>query len=105
MLRFLKVFLLSLITIALVAFAIANRDIVTVSLFPLPYTLELPKFLLALICLSLGVVLAGLVMSLKMVKVRHRYASERKKVMALENEVKGMQAEQQANLRAVTHKP
>ena len=100
--RYIKIVLLSLITLVFVAFAVANRDTVNISFFPLPYVADMPKFLLAIFCFALGVVVAGLVLSLKLAKLRHRCNVEHKRAVALENEIKGLQAEQQSHLRAVS---
>ena len=42
------------LTLLLVLFAIVNREFIAISLFPLPYAIELPKFLLAIICFGAG---------------------------------------------------
>jgi lipopolysaccharide assembly protein A len=100
--RYVKIVLLSLITLVFVAFAVSNRDAVNLSFFPLPYSAEMPKFLLAILCFTLGAVVAALLLSLKLAKIQHRYNAEHKRAMALENEIKGLQAEQQSHLRAVS---
>ena len=48
------------VALAAVAFALANRQPVAVSLAPLPWTLELGLWLLALACFAAGALLGGL---------------------------------------------
>jgi uncharacterized integral membrane protein len=76
-----------------VAFAVSNRDAVIVGLFPLPYTAQMPKFLFALICFGLGIIVAGISLNLRMAKTRRNFAKEHKRAAALENELKGLKAE------------
>jgi lipopolysaccharide assembly protein A len=98
--RYVKLALIILITLTFVAFSVANRAAVSISFFPLPYTADMPVFLMAILCFALGIIVAGLIMSLKVMKVNHRAAKEHKRVMALQNEIKSMQVEQQKPLPA-----
>ena len=78
------------ITALLILFAVINRDFIDISLFPLPYTITLPKFLLAIICFAGGLLVGGLMMSLKMGRIRRSYKQDSKRASALENEVKAL---------------
>ena len=68
-------------------FAANNHDAIDVGLFPLPYTVTVPKFLFAIACFALGVVFGGFSMNLKLGKSRRLYKSEHRRVMALQNEI------------------
>lgn len=86
----LKFWVAVLLTLLLVLFAIVNREFITVSLFPLPYELELPKFLIAILCFGAGVLVGGMMMSLKLsraLRVSHR---SHQRAIALENELKSL---------------
>ena len=91
--RSLTLIFTTVIALFFIAFAAVNRDSVTLSFFPLPYSADMPKFLLAILCFAIGAMIAGLIASLKALKIRHLYAQEHKRVMALENEIEGMQME------------
>lgn len=92
--RTLKLLLIAVFSVAFVAFAVVNREQVAVNLFPLPYSAQMPAFLFAIVCFTLGVVVAGLTMSLKLTKSRHQLKSEHRRVSALQNEIKGIHAKQ-----------
>lgn len=93
MIRYLKFATLFLIAIVFIAFAIANRESVQLSFFPLSYSAELPLFLLAIACIGVGALIASLVLSFQFAKARHRFSNERKRVAALENELAGLKAQ------------
>jgi len=50
------------LTVAVVVFALANRGDVTINLWPLPWTVDLPVFLVVLGCLLAGFLAGGAVM-------------------------------------------
>lgn len=93
--RTLKMLVAIFVTTLFVLFAVVNREFISISLFPLPFELELPKFLVAIICFSAGLLVGGIVMSLQLGKAKRLYKQEHKQVVALQNELKGTQAEQQ----------
>ena len=86
--RVLKFIGIAIIATLFVTFCVANRGAVTISLFPFPYSTELPEFLLAIFCFVLGALVAGLLITIRSLKVRHLLVMERKKNMAMENELK-----------------
>lgn len=94
MFRLFKFLLVAAITLIFMAFAVANRETAHLSLFPLPYTVDMPLFLLAVACLTLGVCLATLVMLADTLRHRREAFRLRRRVMALENEIAGMKMEQ-----------
>ncbi len=99
--RFIKLLLLIFISAAFAAFAIVNRETVLISAFPLPYDIEVPKFLLALVCTTLGAAVAGLVMLASYLHHARELRAAKRRIMALENEIGGMKAEQRTSLPAV----
>lgn len=85
-----------LLTTLLVLFSIVNREFIDISLFPLPYEISLPKFLIAIFCFGSGLLVGGIVMSAKLGKAMHIYRKEHRRNAALENEVKSIHNEQHA---------
>lgn len=101
LIRRVKFFFALLLTLLLVFFAVVNRELVDISLFPLPYTLELPKFLLAIVSFAAGAVVGGLIVSLKHGPIRRHYKKQHKRVEALENELGTLHHERHAH--TLTH--
>lgn len=81
------------ITAILLLFAVVNRELVDISLFPLPYSLTLPLFLMAIICFGAGLMVGGLIMSVKLGRAKRHFRQEHQRVAALENEVKSLHTE------------
>ncbi|AWK86290.1 lipopolysaccharide assembly protein LapA domain-containing protein [Azospirillum thermophilum] len=82
------------VPVALVAvlFAISNRDMVTLSLWPLPFTLDAPLYLAALLALAVGFLAGGFVTWNSQRRHRRRARREGDRVVFLEREVKEAQA-------------
>ena len=80
--------------VALVAilFAISNRGIVTLSLWPLPFTLDTPVYLAALVALLLGFLAGGFIVWNSQRRHRRRARRESNRVLYLERELKEAQA-------------
>jgi uncharacterized integral membrane protein len=80
--------------IALVAilFAVSNRGGVTLSLWPLPFTLDAPLYLAALLALLAGFLAGGFVVWNSQRRHRRRARRESNRVLVLEREVKEAQA-------------
>ena len=77
----------------LVAFSIANRGGVAVSFAPLPFTLDVPLFAVALGALALGL-LAGVVAKTLAGSAHRRIARDRQhRIRALEREVTALRVE------------
>ena len=92
--RFFKLLLFIVVTVVFLDFAIVNRAAVDVSLFPFPYSAQLPAFLLALICFALGALYGWLMVGVKLMRSKYMLRSEHNRVMALQNEVQTLHAEQ-----------
>ncbi len=73
------------LTVVLVVFAIANRAVATISLWPLPLAIDLPIFLLVLAPLSAGLFLALLWLSPSLTLARRRARKAEERLAALES--------------------
>lgn len=96
MLRRIRLLLFILFGVIFVVFAVANRQSVELSLFPLPYSAQMPVFLLSMVCFMCGVVIAGIILSGRSAKSRRLFAAEHKRVLALQNELEGVKAERES---------
>ena len=94
--RVFKTLLVTVITIFFLVFSAVNRDVIRLSLFPLPYSAEIPEFLFAIFCFTLGLIVGWIVLSLKLSHSQHLLKSEHKRVMALQNEVSGLHTKKQS---------
>lgn len=86
-------FVIAGVTVVFLIFAANNHDAMDVGLFPLPYTLSLPKFLFAIISFAMGVVVGSFVLNIKLTRMQHKYKSEHRRVMALQNEISSMRGQ------------
>lgn len=80
------------VALAAVLFAVSNRDVVTLSLWPLPFTLAAPVYLATLVALLLGFLAGGFVVWNSQRRHRRRARRESNRVLFLEREVKEAQA-------------
>lgn len=75
------------VAVIVVAFAVANRDPVTISVAPLPYMLDIPMWALAVGALVVGFLTGALVRWLLDHKVRSMARRGRRRTRALEQEL------------------
>lgn len=75
------------LAIAAVIFAISNRHGVRLELWPLPYTVDLPVYLVALAPLAVGVLLGGFIGWASAGKARRDARASRKRARELEQQV------------------
>lgn len=101
MIRFIKLFFLILVTLAFAAFAVANHGDISLDFSPLPYTAELPTFLLILLCIMLGAATAGLFTMGGQFRTWNDLRQAKKRIAALENELGGLKAERQSPLSII----
>jgi lipopolysaccharide assembly protein A len=91
--RFIKWTLLVIILVAIVLLAVANREIVTVDLLPpalapiLPWSVEMPLFLVSLISIGVGLVLGYILEWLREHRYRRRAAEKAREAERLSREV------------------
>ncbi len=83
---------LALLAIA-VAFCVVNRDDMTVSFYPLPYEVALPKFLFALLVFTLGLLAGSTLNSLRLIKAKRSLKERERKIAAQENELSGLRTD------------
>jgi uncharacterized integral membrane protein len=91
--RSFKAFLVALVTVIFLAFAVSNREVVNLSLFPFPYAADLPVFLLTIASFAFGVIIGGITISFKHAKTRREAKAEHKRIDALENEINALKSE------------
>lgn len=97
LLSYLKKIIFVLFAAFFAAFAVANRQAITIVLFPLPYSATMPLFLFSMLCFALGAVVIGIIMSARSVKNRRLYNHEKKRTAALNNELEGIKAERESH--------
>jgi len=90
--RRLRFFAFTIITIGFLGFAVANRQFIHISLFPLPYAAEMPEFIFAILCFALGCLVGWGFTGLKLSKSKRLLKTEHQYVMALQNEISGLHA-------------
>ena len=91
--RTIALFLLLAIAGTFAVFCISNRESVTLSLFPLSYTIELPLFLLMLLSFIMGAAAAGIAAGFSSIGRTWELLRSRRRIYALENELGGLKAE------------
>lgn len=79
-----------LVTLALIVFAVVNRSVVTISLFPLPYEMALPLYLFVLIFFLCGFCIAWLLVSARRAGDAMTARRYKRRIDALENELRGL---------------
>ncbi|AIB10658.1 hypothetical protein ABAZ39_01215 [Azospirillum argentinense] len=90
--RFIALIIAVPIALAAVLFAISNRGLVTLSLWPLPFTLEVPVYLATLVALVIGFLAGGVVAWNAQRRHRRRARRSSDRVSYLERELKETQA-------------
>jgi uncharacterized integral membrane protein len=100
--NFIKTLILIILAVSLITFCAANHNTISISLFPFPYYADIPIFLFALICMAIGVAIAGLTINMKLLKTRLMLRKIQSRMMAVENENKSLRSERNNSLPAVT---
>ncbi len=83
--RFSWILTLPLIAVAVI-FAIANRELTTLDLWPFELSPRLPLFVILLVCVAFGLVVGGLATWLSAAPGRQRARQARRRVAELERE-------------------
>ena len=82
-----KFILLTLISIAVITFALSNRQEVLLGIFPFEFKIALPAFLLMFIFFILGVVIGGMSSILHNLRLRRLSKTTKKQLTKLEKEI------------------
>ncbi|HXO91435.1 MAG TPA: lipopolysaccharide assembly protein LapA domain-containing protein [Stellaceae bacterium] len=77
----------------LIAFAVSNRTTVSLGLWPLPFLIDLPLYLLVLLLLLAGFVAGAATAWIAGRRVRRELRRRRRRVVALEGELKAARSE------------
>ena len=98
--RFSWILTVPLIVVAAI-FAIANREPITLDLWPFEASPQLPLFVILLACLAFGLVVGGLAAWLSAAPTRRRARQARRRVAELEREAARLRQERDCAARAV----
>jgi len=84
--------LLLAFTVLLVSLAVVNRHLVVLSLYPIPYEIELPLYLFSVIFFMLGLFAAGSSGLLRRLAKRRELRRNKKQIHALESELASLRS-------------
>lgn len=98
--RFSWILTLPLIAVAVI-FAIANREMTTLDLWPLELSPRLPLFVILLVCVGFGLAVGGLASWLSAAPGRQRARQARRRVAELEREAVRLRQERDRAAGAV----
>lgn len=81
------------VAVLAIVFAVVNRELVTVDLWPLPWTIDLPLFLMVLGALGLGLAIGGVIGWLSAGRARSRARAETRRADRLDTRVRALETE------------
>lgn len=90
MISLVKWLFLLVLTALLVLFAVVNRHDMLISLYPLPYQLELPVYFFVAFFFLIGFMIAWLFITVRHTGDTLALRKSRKRIEALENELRGL---------------
>ncbi|WGF89985.1 lipopolysaccharide assembly protein LapA domain-containing protein [Marinivivus vitaminiproducens] len=96
MLKFLRLVLALVVGVVLIVFAVANRQVIDIHFAPLPLTLDLPLYAVALIFLILGALIGGSAAWLNQLPRRFHARKEHRKLTAIETQQAKERADEEA---------
>ena len=96
--KIIKLLFYALTIALLVTVSVANHDEATLSFFPLPYEVTLPKYLLCILIFLIGLVFGALYYASEILRANRTIRKERKQVEALEQEVTALKAAPRPNV-------
>lgn len=99
-----KFLFLTVVTVALVTFCVVNRATVTISLFPLPYYADIPVFIIAILSIAIGVVVASVTLNIKIIKMGCKIKKMQQRIDALENENRAIRSEREFTVPMLVNK-
>lgn len=88
-----RTFLLLLLMVVLVTFAVANRETIGISLWPFPLEAEMPLFFVFFFGIFIGIALAGIFVAFKGAKHYVEMRSAKKETSKLSGEVDSLEQE------------
>ena len=92
--RLIRILLAVIVGVALIVFAVVNRQPVDVSFWPLPVSFEAPLFVVALVFLLLGVLAGGIAAWARAAHTRGENRRLRRRAEALETQVEALRRQQ-----------
>lgn len=92
------------VAIVAITFAVINRQVVTIDLWPLPWTASLPLFLMVLGALGLGMVAGGVIVWVSGGRTRARARAEHRRANRLDHRVRALETENE-RLNQATRPP
>ena len=81
------------LALVLVVFAVSNRARVVVTLWPFPFEIDTPLFLIVLLSLLLGLLIGLLIAWLASAPRRRESRARAKRIAALEREIDGLRSD------------
>ena len=81
------------LALVLVIFAVSNRARVVVTLWPFPFEIDTPLFLIVLLSLLLGLLIGLLIAWLASAPRRRESRARAKRIAALEREIEGLRSD------------
>lgn len=96
MLRAIRLVIAILAILVIVDMAVVNRDYVSISFWPLPYTSDMPLFIIGAICLVVGAVLGGIATWLGAWRYRARANRDRRLLREMEARERARQRQEAA---------
>lgn len=91
--RYVRTALTIAVVLGFVVFAVDNRQLVHLSLFPLPYEADLPLFLSAILFFFVGLLFGFYQAVGRHAALRSQIKAEQKRVSALENQIDSLRSE------------
>ena len=88
----------------LLSFAISNRELVTLVLWPLPFRIDAPLYLVALLPLLLGVLIGGMVLWFARFATGLRMRRLETRLAATQKDLEGMKARQRPGVPATANR-
>jgi uncharacterized integral membrane protein len=81
-----------LIAVVLILFAVSNRELVSVGLWPLPFLVEVPLYLLCFLSLAIGALIGVAIAWMAGHRTRRELRARRRRIDALERELMATQS-------------
>lgn len=85
--KFIKLIILTVVTVIAVTFSLSNRTQVALSFYPFSYELHLPLFLLLFLSFIIGITIGGSSSIIKTLKLRRAARSSKKQLAKVEKEL------------------